>query len=955
MNLLVFCKAYSLILTNLSTMRKHLYMILTMVLCVPFFNSCYDDTQIWDAIDDHESRIAYLEDQCEQINVNIASIQYLLKSQVNGDYIVSIKPYLENGKEVGYVITFYRRGSIVIYHGKNGADGEIGMPGVPGEDGEDGEDGKDGENGKDGEDGKDGKDGKDGEDGLTPIIGVKKDSDGIYYWTVNGEWLLGENGEKIKAIGSDGASGDDGKPGEDGKDGIDGEDGATPVIGVKKDSDGIYYWTVNGEWLLGENGEKIKAVGQSGESGGLENASCIFSNVEETDEGYVNFTLADGTLIQVPTWEFLYSHNSFSITFSQTDFVVGDIQELDIPFELTGTIGTTEIDAIVLSRDDAQSAEIEMVGETNGVLHITTGWYNNLDVLVIASNNGRTTHKLITIREGELYIYDYAEISGLGGTMEVPVTTNFDYEVVIPDEYSHWIHFTDIETKSELREECIILSVSQNTEEYERYGEIELRDKQFGSLLARVYIYQMPLELRLSVDRTQLEADGRDSVVLTVESGWSMITEGVEFYNDQNEIIDIEDFCFKTTTAGSYSIYAKYEGIVSNTIYLLAKDENTPEYIAVYGEIGSDNIECAVLGLDGSVMYYHKNDSIPEVINKISRFNNYTNEVEYIVNFDENGNVSSILTPDVTVVLSNYRDNYFDAMIFTSYGERIIIRDIEYGDAPRMMTKSPSGIEMANLAISGVTTGLELAAIASVGVAAAGPVSIAMAAIGIGCLAYDAATAFDLIEEGPVWGELTANLVGFYGGFIEMGIKPPTNKLEIAAALAQIAAHCMGLAEIMEGDANHKIIIGEGTLNPSGCISATLTWSGPADIDLHCSGPSGHIYYQNMSAGSGYLDNDNTSANGPETIYYSNPQAGSYSFYIHYYAENSGVSSVNYSVTVNFFGEKEEFTGTISGQGSTVPIKTVLVGGISNTRSVSCEHDNYVIDWNNLPKKVIRY
>ena len=352
-------------------------------------------------------------------------------------------------------------------------------------------------------------------------------------------------------------------------------------------------------------------------------------------------------------------------------------------------------------------------------------------------------------------------------------------------------------------------------------------------------------------------------------------------------------------------------------------------------------------------MYYHKNDSIPGVINKISRFNNYTNEVEYLVNFNENGNVSSILTPDVTIVLSNYRDNYFDAMIFASSGERTIIRDVEYGDVARMMTKSPSGIEIANLAISGVATGLELAAIASVGVAAAGPVSIAMAAIGIGCLAYDAATAFDLIEEGPVWGELTTNLVGFYGGFIEMGIKPPTNKLEIAAALAQIAAHCMGLAEIMEGDANHKIIIGEGTLNPSGCISATLTWSGPADIDLHCSGPSGHIYYQNMSAGSGYLDNDNTSANGPETIYYSNPQAGSYSFYIHYYAENSGVSSVNYSVTVNFFGEKEEFTGTISGQGSQVHIKTVLVGGITNTRSMSFGQDNYVIDWNNLPRKAL--
>ena len=904
-------------------MKRYLYFAFAMILLMPLFHSCYDDTRIWDAIDDHESRISYLEEQCEQININISSIQYLLKTQVNGDYIISTKPYLENGKEVGYIITFFRGGPIVIYHGKDGLNGENGVPG---------------------------EDGKDGVNGTAPIIGVKMDADGVYYWTINGEWLLGENGEKIKAVGTDGSDGLDGAPGEDGQDGI---DGSAPVVGVKKDSDGIYYWTINGEWLLGENGEKIKAVGIDGVSGGLGDAACYFSNVEETDEGYVLFTLANGTQIKVPTWELFQSQNSFSIVFENTDFILGDIGEINIPFTLIGAIGPSEIDAIILSRYDEQSAKIEMSDDTNGILHINTDWYNDLDILVIASNNGRTTHKLITIRQGELYVYDYAEVSGLGGTIEIPVTTNYDYEVVIPNEYASWIHYVDVETRTELRDESIVLSISQNTEDYDRYGEVELRDKQFGSLLARIYIYQMPLELRLSVDKTQFEADGNDSVKMTVESGWSTITEGVEFYNDQDELIEIEDFRFKTTTVGSYSIYAKYEGVVSNTIYLLAKDENTPEYIAVYGETGSDNIECAVLGLDGSVMYYHKNDSIPGVINKISRFNNYTNEVEYIVNFNENGNVSSILTSDVTVVLSNYRDNYFDAMIFTSYGERIVIRDVEYGDVARMMTKSPSGIEIANLAISGVATGLEIAAIASVGVAAAGPVSIAMAALGIGCLAYDAATAFDLIEEGPVWGELTTHLVGHYGGFIEMGIKPPTNKLEVAAALAQIAAHCMGLAEIMEGDANHKIIIGEGTLNPSGCISATLTWSGPADIDLHCSGPSGHIYYRNMSAGSGYLDNDNTSANGPETIYYSNPQAGSYSFYIHYYAENSGVSSVNYSVTVNFFGEKEEFTGTISGQGSQVHIKTVLVGGITNTRSMSFGQDNYVIDWNNLPRKAL--
>ena len=231
-----------------------------------------------------------------------------MNAQVNGDYIISIKPYIESGTELGYVITFFRGGPVVIYHGKNG---ENGMPGV------------------------DGEDGKDGADASIPIIGVKKDSDGIYYWTIDGEWLCGENGEKIKAVGTDGNDGADGQPGENG---IDGTDGFTPVIGVKKDSDGVYYWTLNGEWLQGEDGEKIKAVGTDGisESG---DAACYFSDVEQTDDGYVIFTLANGTILKVPTSEAVYSHTVFSIIFENTDFVIGDIEELSIPFTLAGALG----------------------------------------------------------------------------------------------------------------------------------------------------------------------------------------------------------------------------------------------------------------------------------------------------------------------------------------------------------------------------------------------------------------------------------------------------------------------------------------------------------------------------------------------------------------------------------------------------------------------------------------
>ncbi|MCM0612978.1 hypothetical protein KFJ24_10895 [Marinobacter sediminum] len=51
----------------------------------------------------------------------------------------------------------------------------------------------------------------------------------------------------------------------------------------------------------------------------------------------------------------------------------------------------------------------------------------------------------------------------------------------------------------------------------------------------------------------------------------------------------------------------------------------------------------------------------------------------------------------------------------------------------------------------------------------------------------------------------------------------------------------------------------------TGFFTATLTWSGEGDVDLHVYEPSGsHVFYRTMTGMSGYLDVDNTVANGPE-------------------------------------------------------------------------------------------
>ncbi len=129
---------------------KKLFPLIAMIL----FFGC--QTDITERLDNLESRMAALEELCSKMNTNISSLQSIVSALQNKDYITAVTPITENDVGIGYTITFTKSKPITIYHGK------------------DGEDGKNGTNGADGKDGVDGK-------GHTSVIGVRQDSDGIYY------------------------------------------------------------------------------------------------------------------------------------------------------------------------------------------------------------------------------------------------------------------------------------------------------------------------------------------------------------------------------------------------------------------------------------------------------------------------------------------------------------------------------------------------------------------------------------------------------------------------------------------------------------------------------------------------------------------------------------------------------------------------------------------------------
>lgn len=233
---------------------KKLLSIITLIGVITFSSCKYDDDDLWSSLHGLEDRVAKLEELCKQMNTNISSLQALVTALQSNDYITGVTPITNDGKIIGYTITFAQSSSITIYNGT---------------------------------DGKDGVDGEDGTDAAAPIIGVKQDSDGVYYWTLNGDWLTDEHGNKIKAEGSDGKDGSDGEDGNDGADGTNGKDGITPQFKIEND-----YWYIS--YNNGKTWEQLgKATGEDGIDG-----DSIFKTVTQDDKN-VYFELTDGTIITI--------------------------------------------------------------------------------------------------------------------------------------------------------------------------------------------------------------------------------------------------------------------------------------------------------------------------------------------------------------------------------------------------------------------------------------------------------------------------------------------------------------------------------------------------------------------------------------------------------------------------------------------------------------------------------
>lgn len=170
-------------------MKKELVMSLGLALsCLAC--SKYDDSALNDRLAKLEQRVGAIEEKVKVANEDIKTLKSLVSASTQGKTITEVKKTDE-----GYDLTFSDKQVISIKHGRNGAEGH------------------------------------------RPQISVAQEN-GVYYWQLDGQWLLDAQNKKVRVSGETGPQGPQGVPGKDGAvgpqgpQGPKGQDGAASAQGT---------------------------------------------------------------------------------------------------------------------------------------------------------------------------------------------------------------------------------------------------------------------------------------------------------------------------------------------------------------------------------------------------------------------------------------------------------------------------------------------------------------------------------------------------------------------------------------------------------------------------------------------------------------------------------------------------------------------------------------------------
>lgn len=221
-------------------------------------SSCANTDEIRDKLKDHEKRIEVLEQLVKKANESTSALQALIDKMSKQLTIVKYEE-LKDGS--GYVITMSDGSTITLKNGQ----------GAP-----------------------------------APAVGIKED-EGVYYWTINGDYLLDGSGNRVVAKGKDGSI------------------GITPKLRINKDNQWEVSYDGGKNWSLvrDENGNPIVAVG-----------SADTSNLTIESDGTHVIIVYNGVTYLIPLAPGeAVDPTSISLSPEVMTLRVGDIQTFALSFE----------------------------------------------------------------------------------------------------------------------------------------------------------------------------------------------------------------------------------------------------------------------------------------------------------------------------------------------------------------------------------------------------------------------------------------------------------------------------------------------------------------------------------------------------------------------------------------------------------------------------------------------
>lgn len=435
--------------------------ILSLVsVLVLFFTGCqeYDDTEIKGRVDNLESQVTELRLLVEKINSNLTSLVTAVDALNNQDQIVSVEK-LPAGN--GYTITFKKSGTITIYNGEKGLDG------------------------------KNGTDGSDGKDGKSPVISISQDSDGKYYWTLDGEWLL-VNGQKVPAT-------------------------AEVTVPKIKVEDGKFLFSTNGtDWVV---------IGDAGTSG-----IGLIKNVrEDVENNSVIIELSDREIV-IPKGQ------NFALVIKADEIGIKAGETVNVEYSLISADN-----AIVRALpENGYTVKVNPISATKGQLSITApSPVVDASILIVAVNgNGVMSGKILSIAEGKLDVKaDATPVPAEGGSVTVEITTNLDYEIVVPEAAKTWI--TLVETKA-LRTDNVTFAVAQNTEATQRTAEVEVRVDG-----VKVQSFNIVQQAKVVVEEkwktVDLKSLYQDSAYLAASTSWGNFTSSDNWTTTTTKLFEVKN------------------------------------------------------------------------------------------------------------------------------------------------------------------------------------------------------------------------------------------------------------------------------------------------------------------------------------------------------------------------------------------------------------------------------